>query len=153
MAQIHIPAARVRQGTLVLYATALKVRDLVPNTFYSVETLDPENPNDRGYQRLLNIARAKRLADYILKGQDTQDAFLPTSVFLATDKMIDFNEHDHTIIQCRRRPAPSRRLKDGGAKGRAGSRFRRTRQYSDQSPDDCANVSLLDREYDTEERR
>lgn len=98
MAQIHIPAARVRQGTLVLYATALKVRDLVSNGFYSVETLDPENPNDRGFQRLLNIARAKRLADYILQGQDTRDAFLPTSVFLATDKAIDFNEHNHTIL-------------------------------------------------------
>src|SRR5688572_27837072 len=91
MTKIHVPAARVRQGTLVLYATALKVRDLISENFYSVETLDPENPNDRGYQRLLNIARAKRLADYILSGQDSQDAFLPTSVFLATDKSIEFN--------------------------------------------------------------
>jgi DGQHR domain-containing protein len=49
------------------------------------------------YQRLLNIARAKRLADYIIKGQDNQDAFLPTSVFLATDKSIAYNEGDHTI--------------------------------------------------------
>jgi DGQHR domain-containing protein len=98
MARIHIAAARVRQGTLMLYATALKVRDLVSNNFFSVETLDPENPNDRGYQRLLNIARAKRLADYIIRGQDTQDVFLPTSIFLATDKTIDFNEQDHTIL-------------------------------------------------------
>ena len=41
--------------------------------------------------------RAKRLADYIIKGQDNQDAFLPTSVFLATDKSIAYNEGDHTI--------------------------------------------------------
>jgi DGQHR domain-containing protein len=46
---------------------------------------------------VLNTARAKKLADYILNGQDSHDAFLPTSVFLATDKSIDFNEHDHTI--------------------------------------------------------
>jgi hypothetical protein len=85
MAKIHIPAARIHQGALVLYATALKVGNLVSENFYNVETLDPADPNDKGYQRLLNIARAKRLADYIVKGQDNQDAFLPTSVFLATD--------------------------------------------------------------------
>jgi DGQHR domain-containing protein len=75
----------------------LKVRDLVSDNFYSVETLDPDDVNDKGYQRLLNIARAKKLADYIAKGQDSHDAFLPTSVFLATDKTIAFSEQDHTI--------------------------------------------------------
>jgi DGQHR domain-containing protein len=97
MPKIHIPAARVKQGALVLYATALKVRDLVADNFYSVETLDPADPDDKGYQRLLNVARAKKLADYIVKGQDAHDAFLPTSVFLATGKSIPFNETDHTI--------------------------------------------------------
>lgn len=97
LAKIKIPAARVRQGGLVLYATALKVKDLVSKDFYSVETLDPEDANDKGYQRLLNTARAKKLADYIIKGQDSHDAFLPTSVFLATDKSIDFNDQDNTI--------------------------------------------------------
>jgi DGQHR domain-containing protein len=97
MAKIHIPAARVHQGELVLFATALKVVDLVSEGFYSVETLDPADANDKGYQRVLNVARAKRLADYILKGQDSEDAFLPTSVFLATDKPIAYNEQDHTI--------------------------------------------------------
>jgi DGQHR domain-containing protein len=97
MAKIHIPAARIHQGALVLYATALKVGDLVSENFYNVETLDPADPDDKGYQRLLNIARAKRLADYIIKGQDNQDAFLPTSVFLATDKSIAYDEGDHTI--------------------------------------------------------
>ena len=95
MTTIHIPAARVQQGDLVLYATALKVKDLVSNNFYNIETLDPAN--DRGYQRLLNVARAKKLADYIAKGQESRDAFLPTSVFLATAKSIPFNETDHTI--------------------------------------------------------
>jgi DGQHR domain-containing protein len=97
MSKIHIPAARVQQGELVLFATALKVRELVSENFYNVETLDPADPDDKGYQRVLNIARAKKLADYIIKGQDTQDAFLPTSVFLATDKSIEFDKHDHTI--------------------------------------------------------
>ena len=34
---------------------------------------------------------------YILKGQDSSDAFLPTSVLLATDKTIAFNEQNNTI--------------------------------------------------------
>jgi DGQHR domain-containing protein len=94
---IVVPAAKVRQGDLVLYATSLTVRDLTKPGFYSVETLDPENLNDKGYQRLLNKARAKKLADYVLRGQDSQDAFLPTSVFLATDKTIAFDENNNTI--------------------------------------------------------
>lgn len=95
--KINIPASRVRQGSLMLYTTAIKVRDLVADGFYSVETLDPEDTTDKGYQRLLNTSRAKKLADYIVKGQDSQDAFLPTSVFLATDKSIDYNETNNTI--------------------------------------------------------
>lgn len=96
MATIKIPAARVTQGELVLYATSIKVKELVAKNFYNVETLDPDD-NERGYQRLLNTARAKKLADYIVKGQDSHDAFLPTSVFLATDKSIAFDERDNTI--------------------------------------------------------
>lgn len=91
------PAALVKQGQLTLYSTSLKVSDLLIPNFYSVETLDPENENDKGYQRLLNKARAKRLADYIIDGQETKDAFLPTSIFMATHKNIDFNPTNNTI--------------------------------------------------------
>lgn len=94
---ITIPAARITQGDLVLYATSIKVRDVVSENFYSVKTLDPDNTNNTGYPRLLNTARAKKLADYIIKGQDSNDAFLPTSVLLASDKSVVFNEHDNTI--------------------------------------------------------
>ncbi|MBX9459794.1 MAG: DGQHR domain-containing protein [Brevundimonas sp.] len=97
MALMILPAARVRQGTLKLFATSIPVRDLLEPGFFSVETLDPEDTEDRGYQRLLNTARAKRLADYVVQGQDTQDAFLPTSIFLATDRTIEFNSTDNTI--------------------------------------------------------
>jgi DGQHR domain-containing protein len=76
----------------------MKVRDLVTAGFYSVETLDPEDPNDTGYQRLLNSARAKKLADYITKGQDSKDAFLPTSILLATDKSLPYDEHTNRIV-------------------------------------------------------
>ena len=48
MPKLHIPAARVHQGALVSYATALKVSAPVSEFFYSVETLDPADPDDRG---------------------------------------------------------------------------------------------------------
>jgi DGQHR domain-containing protein len=96
MSKLLLPAARVRQGDLTLFATSLKVKDLLAKDFYSVATLDPEDDND-GFQRLLNDARAKKLADYIVKGQDAKDAFLPTSVFLATDKSLPFDEKENRI--------------------------------------------------------
>ncbi len=96
MARIVVPAARSRQGSLTLYATSMTVRDVVKPGFYNVETLDPEH-GERGYQRLLNVSRAKRLADYVVAGQDSRDAFLPTSVFLATDKSILIDERTNTI--------------------------------------------------------
>lgn len=91
------PAAVVKQGQLTLYATSLKVSDLLIPNFYSVETLDPDDTGDKGYQRLLNKSRAKRLSDYVVEGQNTEDAFLPTSIFMATDKNISFNKDNHTI--------------------------------------------------------
>ncbi len=92
---IRTPAARVKQGDLVVYMTSIKVENLIADGFYTVDTLDPKS--DEGYQRLLNNGRAKKLADYVIKGQDTHDAYLPTSVLLATDKAIPFNEQDNTV--------------------------------------------------------
>lgn len=97
MTKLIIPAAQVKQGDLTIFATSITVRNLMLDNFYSVETLDPDNNDDQGYQRLLNTSRAKKLAEYVLKGQDKSDAFLPTSVFLATDKSIPFHEHNNTI--------------------------------------------------------
>lgn len=95
--KISRPAAVVKQGNLTLYTTSLKVSDLLKPNFYSVETLDSDDDSDKGYQRLLNKARAKKLANYIVDGIETQDAFLPTSIFIATDKNISFNEKTNTI--------------------------------------------------------
>lgn len=97
MTFLQLPAARIRQGSLTLYSTAVRVEDILSPRFYSVDTLDPEDPHDKGYQRLLNASRAKRLADYIVKGQESQDAFLPTSVFLATANDIPFDASSNTI--------------------------------------------------------
>jgi len=91
------PASLVRQGNLTLYATSFRVRDIMLPGFYTIDRLDPENAKERGYQRLLNKSRAKKLAEYIISGQEDRDAFLPTSVFMATEKNIPFNSWDHTI--------------------------------------------------------
>ena len=95
--KITRPASLVKQGDLILYATSLKVSELLIPNFYSIERLDPENANEKGYQRLLNKGRAKKLADYIVAGQETKDAFLPTSIFIATHKNIAFNPTNNTI--------------------------------------------------------
>ena len=96
--ELNLRAVKVQQGDLTLYSTAIKVKDLIRDGFYSVETLDPSNASDSGYQRILNQARAKKLADYILKGLDRQDAFLPTSVFLATSKAVSLSEDGSILL-------------------------------------------------------
>lgn len=94
---IRRPAALVRQNSLKLYATSLRVADLLIANFYDIERLDPERPDSPGYQRLLNRARAKKLADYLVSGQSNEDAFLPTSIFLATDKDVLFDPKTNSI--------------------------------------------------------
>ncbi|MBK6434558.1 MAG: DGQHR domain-containing protein [Rhodanobacteraceae bacterium] len=44
-----------------------------------------------------SAGRSKRLSEYLIDGHEHGDAFLPTSVFLATDKNITFNETTNTI--------------------------------------------------------
>jgi DGQHR domain-containing protein len=96
VATITRPAALVRQGSLKLYATSIKVGDLNLPNFYMINKLDPEEEGP-GYQRILNQGRAKRLAEYLLDGQVEGDAFLPTSIFLATSKDIPFDPNTNTI--------------------------------------------------------
>ena len=96
MPTITRPAALVSQGSLKLYATSLKVADLKLKDFYRINKLDPEFAGP-GYQRILDEGRAKRLADYLLDGQTEGDAFLPTSIFLATSKDIPFDSTANTI--------------------------------------------------------
>lgn len=99
MARIKLvrPASLIKQGDLTLFATSLKVADFMQDGFYSIERLDPENRDENGYQRLLNKSRAKKIANYILSGQDSRDVFLPTSIFMATDKNLNFNPANNTI--------------------------------------------------------
>jgi hypothetical protein len=97
--KITRPASLVKQGNLTLYTTSLRVSDLLIPNFYSIERLDPENANEKGYQRLLNKGRAKKLADYVVAGQETRDAFLPTSIFMATEKKLAFNIQQTILLK------------------------------------------------------
>lgn len=93
---IERPAAQVKQGNLILYTTSLKVSDLLREDFYSISQLDPAHQN-KGFQRLLNEGRAKKLAKYILNAWEAEDAFLPTSIFIATSKKIPYDPKTNTI--------------------------------------------------------
>jgi DGQHR domain-containing protein len=95
MHELKRPAARIRQGNLTLYATSLRVRDLRQPNFYTIDTLDAHEGT--GYQRILNETRAKRLADYLLEGHKALEAFLPTSIFLATDKLLPFDSETNSV--------------------------------------------------------
>ena len=95
MGELKRPAARIQQGNLVLYATSLQVRHLRQSNFYRIDTLDSDEGT--GYQRILNEARAKRLADYLLDGHKALEAFLPTSIFLATDKLLPFDLETNSV--------------------------------------------------------
>lgn len=90
------PAVKVQQGDLTIYATSLLVKDLLTPNFYQVDKLDATNENS-GFQRVLDKTRTKRLADYILEAWKDRDAFLPTSIFLATDKDVFFDDVKNEI--------------------------------------------------------
>ena len=89
-------AVKIQQGPLLLYATSFTVADLMEENFYRIDKLDPEDPGS-GYQRLLDSRRTKRIATYFKKAWQDKDAFLPTSILLATDRPIAYQSDKHTI--------------------------------------------------------
>lgn len=93
---IEKTASKVVQGSLVIYATSLKVSDLMVPQFYKVDKLDASSTNS-GFQRVLDKTRARRLSKYILDAWEDGDAFLPTSIFLATDKDVEYDPHTSKI--------------------------------------------------------
>src|SRR5690606_10679325 len=95
--RIKKPAAKIKQGSLIIYSTSLFVSDLLVDNFFQIERLDPTLGKEKGYQRVLDERRKKKFADYLINAWKEQDAYLPTSVFLATDKNIPYNDEDNTI--------------------------------------------------------
>lgn len=57
--------------------------------FYEVEKLDAKD--ESGFQRVLEERRAKLLASDITKARSEENAFLPTSILLATESEIEYD--------------------------------------------------------------
>ncbi|MGI9440002.1 MAG: DGQHR domain-containing protein [Parvibaculales bacterium] len=96
MKEFQFHAARVQQGDLEFYTTSVCVKDALSDGFYNVDHLDAET--DKGFQRILEKVRAKKIADYILKNIGTANGvFIPTAIFAATDQPIEFDEA-HSMI-------------------------------------------------------
>ena len=91
------PAVQVIQGNLTLYLTYLTPEDLFSGEadFYNVDELEPST--QEGFQRILNQPRAARLARHLREANPEGYAHLPTTVFLATDKSISFDESTGTV--------------------------------------------------------
>lgn len=96
MAQITAPALRIEQDGRNVFLTRFTVADFMSPGFYRVEKLVARTPTEKkeaGYQRELQGKRASAFANYIRE----QDAILPTSVLLATEKKLAFNAAEGTI--------------------------------------------------------
>ncbi len=85
---IDRPAVEVQQGHLKLYLTYVTPEDLMIQGFFDVDRLEPQRG---GYQRILNLPRARRLSRHLTDGYREGYANLPTTIFLATDKKITFD--------------------------------------------------------------
>ena len=89
------PAVEIKQGNLKLYLTYVTPEDLFSENFYTVEKLEPRT--QAGYQRILDERRARRLSRHLAEANEEGYAHLPTTVFLATDKSVEFDEDTKTI--------------------------------------------------------
>ena len=98
MAKIARPAVKIEQGNLTLYLTYITPRDLLSKNFYTVDKLEPKSDGGgKGFQRILNDTRANRLARHLREAFPEGYANLPTTIFLATDKQLDFNIKNNTL--------------------------------------------------------
>ena len=90
MPEVRQPAVRIQQGKRTLFLTSLTVRDFLVEGFYQVDRLDVQS--SKGMQRLLNKSRARSFATDLSEADDHNEAFLPTSVFLATEGSVSYDE-------------------------------------------------------------
>lgn len=96
MPEFRKPAVQIRQGKRTLFLTSFTVRDFLSDGFYEVDRLDVQSA--KGKQRLLNKPRANSFARDISAADKDNEAFLPTSIFLATEGSISYDEHEHQIF-------------------------------------------------------
>ena len=90
MGEIRRKAVKIRQGKRTLFLTQFSVSDFEEEGFYRVDRLDVKG--SKGKQRLLDERRAKSLAKDIIDADNEDEAFLPTSVLLAAEGRISYDE-------------------------------------------------------------
>lgn len=95
--RISRPAVEIIQGNLKLYLTYLTPRDLDEEGFYEVDKLDATPGASKGYQRILNERRVGALDRYLREAHEHGYANLPTTVFLATEGKVRYNEDKGVI--------------------------------------------------------
>lgn len=95
MATFSRPAVEIKQGNLTLYLTYVTPKDLHTKGFYTVDKLEPRKRE--GYQRILNERRARRLSKHLVDANPEGYAHLPTTVFLATDGVVEFDKDTQTL--------------------------------------------------------
>lgn len=90
MPEIRRAAIPIQQGKRTLFLTSFTVRDFLSSGFYQVDRLDVQEST--GTQRILNESRAQRFGRDMNEADEADEAFLPTSVFLATSGRISYDE-------------------------------------------------------------
>lgn len=88
-------AVEIKQGNLTLYLTYVTPADLFNNNFYTVDALEPRT--QEGFQRILDKRRATRLTKHLTEANEKGYAHLPTTIFLATDKSLDYDEDSKVL--------------------------------------------------------
>lgn len=88
--EVRKPAIKIRQGKRTLFLTSFTVKDFLAPDFYRVDHLDVQSTS--GMQRLLNASRARSFGNDVVDADKSNEAFLPTSVFLATEGKIGWDK-------------------------------------------------------------
>jgi len=96
MGEFRRPAVKIVQGKRTLFLTSLTIGDFISENFYQVDRLDVQEAS--GMQRLLNQTRARSLGRDMSEADEYNEAFLPTSVFLATSGSISYDEQRSEIF-------------------------------------------------------
>lgn len=95
MNEVRRPAIKIQQGRRTLFLTSFTVKDFLAGDFYRVDHLDVQGTT--GMQRLLNDSRARSFGKDVVDADKRDEAFLPTSVFLATEGIIGYDEQNKEL--------------------------------------------------------
>ena len=96
MPEFRRPAVKIQQGKRTLFLTSFTVGDFLTPEFYKVDRLDVEEST--GVQRLLKQRRVRSFGNDMVDADGANEAFLPTSIFLATQGSISYDEQTKELF-------------------------------------------------------